>query len=69
MRDRAFDESLNGVEKAAWMSSIEVVTEYFAKRKAGNYSELDSEFFQNYKALECTMPLKIYFPDSLGLLS
>lgn len=60
-KNRDFEENSNGVERAALKSFNRVVTEYLGIIKAENYRELDSELLRNYKALGCTMPLKIHF--------
>lgn len=64
MKDHDFEESLNGVEEAAWKSFKKVATEFLGNRKAENYGELVSELLQNYKSLGCNMTLKIHFLDS-----
>lgn len=43
MKNHDFEESLSGLEKAAWMSFKNVVTEFIGNRKNEYYEELVSE--------------------------
>ena len=64
MRDHEFDEKLNDIEKAAWLSFKEVCAQFLGNNKAHNYAEIIEELFTSYKALGCNMSLKIHFLDS-----
>ena len=65
MKDQNFDEELNDLEKAAWLSFKKVCTEFLGNHKANNYSEIVKELLTSYKALGCNMSLKVHFLDSL----
>ena len=64
MKDQNFDEQLNDLEQAAWLSFKKVCTEFLGNHKANNYSEIVKELMTSYKALGCNMSLKIHFLDS-----
>ena len=77
MKDKTFETQMEGIERSAWESFKEVV-----KKFLGNYKDPDSEnivrnMLKNFKALGCSMSLKLhflnshlsYFPENLGDVS
>lgn len=64
LRDEAFDEALNEIEKAAWLSFKDICNGFFGNRKAENYVEIVNNLLASYKAMGCNMSLKIHFLDS-----
>ena len=77
IKDKYFDNLLQGDEKAAWDSLKFIVKEFLGYRRAQNYEELVNNLLQSYEKLGCNMSLKIhflhshldYFPENCGAVS
>jgi hypothetical protein len=77
LKDPAFDEILEGKEKAAWEAFRGVVRGFLGNRKDDNYQQLVTELLQTYRDLGCNMSLKIhflhshlaFFPENCGAVS
>ena len=72
-----FENLLNDVEKAAWLSFRNIVTSFLGNVKAPNYKDMVADLIKNYHAMGVNMSLKIhfmhshldFFPDNLGAVS
>lgn len=77
MRDRAFEQSLQNNEKAAWMAFKDVCSQFLGSTRAENYREVIARLLNAYKAMGCRMTLKLhflyshldFFPPNLGDVS
>ncbi|KAH9631061.1 hypothetical protein HF086_015046 [Spodoptera exigua] len=77
IKDSRFEEKLSDLEKSAWKSFKNVVSNFLGNYKSDSYRELVSELLLSYQALGCNMSLKIhfldsrldFFPDNLGAVS
>jgi len=78
IKDKHFDELLQGDERAtAWDSFKFVVKGFLGNRRAQNYEGLVNNLLQNYQKIVCNVLLKIYFlhshldffPENCGAVS
>ena len=77
MKDTEFLQTLNEIEKKAWMSFIEVSEQFLGNHKSPNYKTILKNLLVNLQAHGCRMSLKVYFlfnhlnafPENLGDLS
>ena len=52
------------MEKNAWKSFENVTTNFLINQKAENDRDMEAEFAQSYKAMECNTSLKVQLVDS-----
>ena len=77
LNSELFENLLNDVEKAAWLSFRNIVTSFLGNVKAPNYKDMVADLIKNYHAMGVNMSLKIhfmhshldFFPDNLGAVS
>ena len=74
IRDGNFLYSMTELEKNAWLSFKNIVTNFLGNKKSLNYKSEIKELLCNYQKLGCLMSIKLhffeshvdYFPDNLG---
>lgn len=64
IKDNIFNSKLNKQESKAWMSMVQVFTNFLGNVRAVNYKTLVKEMIQNLHAIGCKMSLKIHILDS-----
>lgn len=64
MKDSGFDETLNELEKSAWMSLKSVSTQFLGKERSQIYEELVAALMKNFQALGARMSTKMHFLNS-----
>jgi len=77
LSDPNFVRKLNPLEKASWLSIVEVITNFLRNKRSKNYREIISNLLTNFQAQGCNMSLKIhflhshldFFPTNLGAVS
>lgn len=77
IKDENFEGRLNDLEKRAWISFKNVVTQFLGNNKSDNYRDLVNQLLKAYEHLGCNMSLKIhflhshldFFPENLGAVS
>jgi hypothetical protein len=52
------------VERAAWKTFQNITTDFLENHKAENYCDMVDDLVKFYKAMRCTMSLKVSFFDS-----
>lgn len=75
--DTEFDNTMNDLERQAWVSFKEVVCKFLGNNKDPDYEEIVRNLLVHYKELGCNMSLKVhfldshleYFPENLGEVS
>ena len=55
-RDENFNKTINGVEKAAWLSFKEVSTKFLGNTKDVNYINIVKRMVRNFEKLGCIQP-------------
>lgn len=74
IKDSAFTNSMNEIEKKGWASFVEVVQQFLGNHKAETYVELVNEMLNCFQSLGCNMSIKVHylhshldrFPENLG---
>jgi len=77
MQDKQFDEDLKETEIKAWLSFKRICKDFLGNHKAANYQDVVLDLLTSYKAMGCSMNLKIqflephfnFFPENLGDVS
>lgn len=77
MKDAIFDESLNPIELAAWLSLKEVIVNFLGNHRSSKYQTMVDELMENYRKLGARMSVKMhflrshldYFPENCGYFS
>jgi len=77
MQDKQFNEDLNETERNAWLSFKRICKDSLGNHKAANYQEVVQDLLTSYKAMGCSIILKIhflephldFFPENLGKVS
>ena len=77
VRDQNFVQAMNDKEKAAWLSFVDVMTNFLGNKKAGNHENLVGNMLSAFRHLGCKMSIKVHFlfshldkiPDNLGAVS
>jgi hypothetical protein len=64
MQDKHFDEDLNETERNAWPSFKRICKDFLGNHKAANYQDVVQDLLTSYKAMGCSLNLKIHFLDS-----
>jgi len=64
MQDRQFDEDLNETERTAWLSFKRICKDCLGNNKATNDQDVVRDLLTSYKAMGCSMSLKIHFLES-----
>ena len=72
--DEKFIDTMNDLEKAAWLSFRDVCQNFLGNNKSDDYKTIVANMIRNYKCLGCLMSHKVhfmdahlsYFPDNLG---
>ncbi|KAJ8957397.1 hypothetical protein NQ318_004877 [Aromia moschata] len=64
IKDPAFINSMNEVEREAWTSFVAVVENFLGKHKAENYVEIVNKMLNSFKSLGCNMSIKVHYLDS-----
>ena len=64
MKDRDFINSINRVEKAAWLSFVSIVNNFLGNEKADDYREIVQNLIKNFQRLGCNMSVKLHYLDS-----
>ena len=64
MGDQKFCDSMNEVELAAWLSSVEVVKNFLRNYRADNYKEIVNNMLRNFRILGINMRIKVHFLHS-----
>ena len=62
--DLEFDNTMNDLERQAWVSFKEVVCKSLGNNKDPDYKEIVKNLLVHYKELGCNMSLKVHFLDS-----
>ena len=60
LSDPNFVRKLNPLEKASWLSIVEVITNFLRNKRSKNYREIISNLLTNFQALGCKISLKIH---------
>jgi len=61
MQDKQFDEDLNETERNAWLSFKRICKDFSGNHKAAKYQDVVQDLLTSYKAMGCSMSLKIHF--------
>ena len=77
MKDNAFLNSMNIIERQAWLSFVSVVENFLGNTKSDDYRNVVETMLENYHKLGCNMSIKVLFlnshleqfPDNLGVVS
>jgi len=64
MQDKQFNEDLNETERNAWLSFKRTCKDFLGNHKAANYRDVVQDLLTSYKAMGCSMSLKIHFLES-----
>jgi len=64
LSDPNFVRKLNSLEKAAWLSVVEVITNFLGNKRSENYREIISNLLTYFQALGCNMSLKMHLMHS-----
>jgi len=64
MQDKQFDEDLNETERNAWLLFKRIFKDFLRNHKAANYQDIVQDLLTSYKAMGCSMSLKINFLES-----
>jgi hypothetical protein len=64
MQGKQFDEDLNETERNAWSSFKRVCNDLLGNHKVANYQDVVQDLLTLYKAMGCSMSLKIHFLES-----
>jgi len=64
MQDREFDEDLNETKRNALLSFKRICKDFLGNHKAANYQDVVQDLLTSYKAMGCSMSLKIHFLES-----
>lgn len=77
VRDEEFVNKMNDKEKAAWVSFVEVIQNFFGNKKADNYEVVVNRMLLAFCDFGCNMSIKVHFlhshldkfPENLGAVS
>ena len=77
LKDRNFEQTMNAVELAAWISMRDVMTKFLGNVKDEQYETIVKTMLNHMKELGCRMSLKLHFlhshldhfPENLGAVS
>jgi hypothetical protein len=77
VKDNSFVLTMASVEKAAWVSFVEVMENFLGNYKSDNYEQIVNNMLRNFEKLGCNMSVKVhflhshisYFPENLGQMS
>ena len=64
MQDKQFDEDLNETERNAWLSFKSICKDFLGIHKAANCQDVVQDLLTSYKAMGCSMSVKIHFLES-----
>ena len=75
--DPCFVNSMNSLEKNAWISFVDVIKNFLGNVKAINYVEIVEKILKSFESLRCNMSMKVHFlfshlssfPENLGSVS
>jgi len=60
IQDKEFDEDLNETERNAWLSFKRIYKDFLGNHKAAKYQYVVQDLLTSYKAMGCSMSLKIH---------
>ena len=77
VNDPCFVNSMNSLEKNAWISFVDVIKNFLGNVKAINYVEIVEKMLKSFENFRCNMSIKVHFlfshlssfPENLGSVS
>ena len=61
IRNQNFNQTMNEVEKRAWLSFKSIIAGFLGNEKSDNYREIVQWLLSAYGALGCNISMKVYF--------